>query len=225
MVNYFFLFYTIMLFSTLSLIITVIGDVCTETVNVVQHCPNASEHHQRALKKCSRVCEHYKRNYKYHCMSDSSKTVYIEFCAIPKMLSGYCPVYDTVGQRIQLDPTTLCKFNSTKGYYFSSDVSSCDPENCLQRQEHAKSVNILKSTPIFVKLSATPTINTADIRSDHPNQTISIATLIAIIVIFIFLFIIAAILMYHKMRQPNGHSYGKENNSNHLEEDIAVTLL
>lgn len=69
-------------------IITVIGDVCTETVNVVQHCPNASEHHQRALKKCSKVCEHYKRTYKYHCMSDSSKTVYIEFCAIPKMLSG-----------------------------------------------------------------------------------------------------------------------------------------
>lgn len=69
-------------------IVKVNGNVCTETVNVVPHCPNASENHQRTIRKCSRVCQQYKREYEYHCMSDSSKTGFFEFCAIPKKLFG-----------------------------------------------------------------------------------------------------------------------------------------
>lgn len=213
MVNKFFLFFTILLLATLSLIVKVNGNVCTETVNVVPHCPNASENHQRTIRKCSRVCQQYKRKYEYHCMSDSSKTGFFEFCAFPKKLFGNCPVYDTVGQRIQLDPTTRCTLNPSEGYYLSSKVSSCDPGNCLQIQEHAKSVKSSESMPTFVNLPETTTTNTANsnIGSNHPNQTtITIATLVLVLCIFASTI---AILIFRIMHPQNGKSYGKKNKS------------
>lgn len=60
-------------------------------------------------------------------------------------------MYDTVGQRIQLDPTTLCKFNSTKGYYFSSDVSSCKSDCLVRITKHQKRDK--KRTNVNQKLS------------------------------------------------------------------------
>lgn len=229
MVNKFFLFFMILLLATLSLIVKVNGNVCTETVNAVPHCPNASENHQRTIRKCSRVCQQYKREYEYHCMSDSSKTGFFEFCAIPKKLFGTCPVYDTVGQRIQFDPTTRCTLNPSKGYYLSSKVSSCDPGYCLQIQEHAKSVKSSESIPKFVNLTETTTTNTANsnIGSYHPNQTtITIATLVSSVLVLCIFVSTIAILILRKKQPQNGKSYGKKNKlRSYPNEDNADTLL
>uniref|UniRef100_A0A8W8JAQ4 Uncharacterized protein n=1 Tax=Magallana gigas TaxID=29159 RepID=A0A8W8JAQ4_MAGGI len=62
------------------------GKICAETVSVVSHCPIANEYHSVASQRCVGVCGDSEGRYKYHCMRDSSKTVLMEMCAIPKRL-------------------------------------------------------------------------------------------------------------------------------------------
>lgn len=64
------------------------GKICAETVRVVSQCPTANEYHRITSHKCFGVCGDSEERYRYHCMRDSSKTVFMEMCAIPKRLFG-----------------------------------------------------------------------------------------------------------------------------------------
>lgn len=64
------------------------GKICAETVRVVSRCPIANEYPHIASHKCIGVCGDSEGRYKYHCMRDSSKAVFMEMCAIPKRLFG-----------------------------------------------------------------------------------------------------------------------------------------
>lgn len=124
------------------------GRACTDTVKIVQRCPEASEVDQEMIiRKCFGVCGDFKGSYKYHCVRDSLKTNFIELCAIPKRLFVYCPEYELIGQIIQMDISTLCNTNhSSQTYYDSSDMSFCDPDNCLQLYENK--VNTTRATEV-----------------------------------------------------------------------------
>lgn len=114
------------------------GVVCAETEKIVSRCPTALEFDQiMILRKCFGVCGDLKGHYKYHCVRDSLKENFIEICAIPKRLFDYCPEYDRIGQQIQMDISTLCNTtHSSRRYYDSSDISFCNPDNCLQLFEN-----------------------------------------------------------------------------------------
>lgn len=110
------------------------------TLGKVLHCPNISDYIRRASDKCAEVCGNYIQdgNCSYHCMRDSSKTSFVEFCAEPISLFDYCPVYDLFGRRIQMDISTLCNpSNHSQRVYESSDIFFCDPGKCLQLAETA----------------------------------------------------------------------------------------
>lgn len=130
------LFYrTLLLVTTirsLSLMVSATGKICAETVSVVSHCPIANEYHYIASQRCVGVCGDSEGRYKYHCMQDSSKTVFMEMCAIPKLLFDYCPQYDRVGQLIQIDISTYCNSSHIDGHYLSSDGFLCNPDKCLK---------------------------------------------------------------------------------------------
>ena len=41
-------------------------------------------------------------------------------------IKGYCPMYDSKGQVIQMDISTDCNSSSNRGYYNSSDLFYCE---------------------------------------------------------------------------------------------------
>lgn len=111
-----------------------IREVHDQTKKNVQACPTIDTYNERALQTCAEACKNNLQdgNCAYHCMRDTSKTSFVEFCAKPKILFDFCPEYDPVGRRIQKDTDTLCNSSSPINYYNSSDLFHCDPENCLQ---------------------------------------------------------------------------------------------
>lgn len=111
-----------------------IREVHDQTKKNVQACPTIDAYNERALQTCAEACKNNLQdgNCAYHCMRDTSKTSFVEFCAKPKILFDFCPEYDPVGRRVQKDTDTLCNSNSPINYYNSSDLFHCDPENCLQ---------------------------------------------------------------------------------------------
>lgn len=138
------------------------NEICEKTLTNVPRCPTVDEYKQRADKKCSQVCEETNTVYKYHCMPDSSKTHIVEFCAKPKVLFGFCSMYDREGQSIELDISTLCNTSYTRIYYNSSDLYFCDPSNC--HQLHLQSVTSLDTqvtTETTLKTTRSPIINSS----------------------------------------------------------------
>lgn len=145
---------------------TVFG-IYPHTLGTVLHCPNISDYIRRASDKCAEVCGNYiqDRNCAYHCMRDSSQTSLVEFCAIPRLLFDYCPVYDLLGRSIQIDISTLCNpSNHSQKYYKSSDIFFCDPGKCLQLPEP------VVNTGVTHLMTETTSINNGSINQSWLSQ-------------------------------------------------------
>lgn len=115
-----------------------VNGIYQHTLRTVPHCPNVSDYIQRATDKCAAMCTNNIQDgdCSYHCMRDSHKTSFVEFCAKPKLLFDYCPEYDPIGQTMQKDIYTPCKpSNPSERFYSSSDLFFCDQRNCLQLHE------------------------------------------------------------------------------------------
>lgn len=97
----------------------------------VNGCPNGTEFLLRELWTCGEFRK--MGTYKYHCMLDTSKTKHVEFCAERKLLFGYCPEYNEVTNKIQLDEKRRCRQHHPQSIFYSSDTFFCD--DCLKLQE------------------------------------------------------------------------------------------
>ncbi|XP_078322566.1 protein claret segregational-like isoform X2 [Crassostrea virginica] len=97
------------------------------TVEIVQECPRTEENwNARALlKKCNTVCS----TSEYHCVINKEMTAYIEVCATPRYMQGYCAYFDWMDDKIkgmyQLDCSKFqspcpTRYNSIEAYKYPS---------------------------------------------------------------------------------------------------------
>lgn len=160
--------------------------VSSRTVAYVSKCPSVSEYWKSATR-CNNYCgSSFIQNetcaHMYHCMRDSLKRNLVEFCAYPKILFGYCPEYDPVGQVIQKDTDTLCNSSSSQKYYNSSDLYFCDPD-CFKIDES-----------YFETETKTPAINDGE----HYNEVIlGVGVVSAIVIIALMLY-----CLHKRTRKP-----------------------
>lgn len=68
--------------------VLVIGKICVEIVSVVLYCFIINEYNYIVLYKCVGVCGDLEGWYKYYCMCDFFKIVFMEMCVILKCLFG-----------------------------------------------------------------------------------------------------------------------------------------
>lgn len=76
------------------------------------------------------ICAALPGKYEYHCMRVSDKKSLIKLCAKTEVLSDYCPEYNPVTKKIQIDKETPCGGKSSQRSYNSSDIVLCDPARC-----------------------------------------------------------------------------------------------
>lgn len=92
-------------------------------------CPDATEDINKAIE----ICAELRGKYEYYCMRVSDKKSLIKLCAKTEVLSGitgYCPEYNPVTKKIQIDKETPCGGNSSQRTYNSSGIVLCDPARC-----------------------------------------------------------------------------------------------
>lgn len=93
------------------------------------NCTDATEYIHMALETCAEL----RGKYEYHCMRVSDKKSLIKLCAKTEVLSGitdYCPEYNPVTKKIQIDKETPCGRKSSQRSYNSSDIVLCDQARC-----------------------------------------------------------------------------------------------